>query len=371
MKVYQMILFVFASEISFGQDIGHISKILDSAYLKSTFSANILISNKGKTVFEKSYGYADAIKKKTLTRKNSFQVASISKQFTAYGIMQLKSKGLLDYDSSVRKYIPSFPYDNITIRHLLTHTSGLPEFWDDIRPRLDTTKSNGNKEVLEYLIAHKLPLQSSPGAKFIYCDIGYDFLATIIEDISGMSYRDYLSKYIFKPLKMKSTHAYMVTDISRIRNKDLAPGHLYEDQKFSYAHLHPKYGFVFYLGDFYGDGSVVTSAEDLAKWSRALDNCELLTCEVQAEAFSPAMFNGQKVQVRSDADIGYGFGWFIKNVPAGKVVYHTGAHPGNVHMIYRMPEQDLTFIFLSNAETPDFRAIRSRLTNYLDSQIVK
>ena len=143
--------FFWETTISNAQNIDSIRYILDSTNSSSPFFGNILIIKNNKILFEKSYGYADAVNKKPLTKENSFQVASISKQFTAYGIMILKSKNLLNYDSSVCKYIPTFPHKNITVRHLLTHTSGLPNFWDDIRPNLDTTKSNGNKAVFELL----------------------------------------------------------------------------------------------------------------------------------------------------------------------------------------------------------------------------
>ncbi|MGB3084835.1 MAG: serine hydrolase domain-containing protein [Saprospiraceae bacterium] len=316
-------------------------------------------------VFEKSYGYADDVNKMPLTKENSFQVASISKQFTAYGIIILKSKGLLNYDSLVCKYIPTFPYKQITVRHLLNHTSGLPNFWDYIRPNLDTTISNGNKEVLDYLIQHKLPLQFEQGTKFQYADIGYDFLATIISTISDLSYQEFMNLNIFKPLKMKNTFAYMVTDIRRIQNKNLAIGHIFENGKFEYAHLQPKCNFVYYLGDFYGDGSVVTTARDLAIWDKALSECKLLPCEMQNESINEATFNGQTIYAKTNPNISYGFGWFIKNTPLGKLVYHSGGHPGNSHVIYRLLDKDITFIFLSNAETSNLKALRNRILQML------
>jgi CubicO group peptidase (beta-lactamase class C family) len=123
-----LIFFILIKNISIAQSIDSIQYILDSTYSSSPFFGNILITKNNKVLFEKSYGFADAVNKQPLTKDNSFQVASISKQFTAYGIMILKSKGLLDYDSSVCRYIPTFPYKNISVRHLLTHTSGLQIF---------------------------------------------------------------------------------------------------------------------------------------------------------------------------------------------------------------------------------------------------
>jgi CubicO group peptidase (beta-lactamase class C family) len=365
-KILLLLGFIlFTIQISQAQNIESIQFILDSTYSKSPFYGNILITKNNKVLLERSYGYADALDKKPLTKQNSFQVASISKQFTAYGIMILKSKTLLDYDSLVCKYIHTFPYKNITVRHLLTHTSGLPNFWDNIRPNMDTTISNGNKEVLEYLIKHQLPLQFEPGMKFQYADIGYDFLATIIENISGLSYQEFMYQNIFKPLKMKNTYAYMVTDIRKIQNKQLAIGHAFENGNFVYAHLQPKNHFVSYLGNFYGDGSVVSTARDLAIWNKALKNCKLLPCKIQNESINEAVFNGQTIYARTNPNIGYGFGWFIKNTESGKLVYHSGGHPGNTHVMYRLIDKDITFIFLSNAETSNLKVLRNRILQLL------
>ncbi|MES2780767.1 MAG: serine hydrolase domain-containing protein [Bacteroidota bacterium] len=356
---YFIILFVFIVIHSKAQQTDSITYALDSAFAVSPFFGNVLITHHGKIIFEKSYGYADAVLKKPLTNKHSFQLASVSKQFTAYGIMLLKNRGLLEYDHLVRKYLPAFPYDNITIRHLLNHSSGLPDFWDKIRPNMDTLKSFGNKEVLTYLIDHKLPLQFVPGTQLEYCDIGYDFLANIIEQVSGLSYDVFSNKYIFRPLKMKGTFAYKVTDIERINNKNLAIGHVYKNNKFDYAHLQPNYHFVFYLGDFYGDGSLVSTARDLAKWDRALKHCTLLSCELQQEAFQPTKLKDSILYIWEN--VGYGFGWMMKESPSGRMVYHTGSHPGNAHAIYRFPDKDLTLIFLSNAETANVRKVRARV----------
>lgn len=360
-----IILLLFTYSVK-AQNLNNIQHILDSTYSNSPFFGNILITKNNKILFEKSYGYADAIHKKALTQNNSFQVASISKQFTAYGIMILKSRGLLNYDSLVCKYIPNFPYKNITVRHLLQHTSGLPNFWDDIRPNMDTSKSNGNKEVLQYLIQHSLPLQFEPGTKFQYADIGYDFLANVIENISGLSYQKFMHENIFKPLKMKNTFAYMVTDISRIKNKQLAIGHVLNNKNFEYAHLQSKFNFVYYLSDFYGDGSVVSSARDLAIWDKALKDCKILPSEIQNESFIEPKVNGEIVYVRTNPNITYGFGWFIKETPTGKLIYHSGGHPGNSHIMNRLLDKDITFIFLSNAETSNLRALRSRILQELN-----
>lgn len=351
---------------AFAQEIDSIRNLLDSTYAKTPFYGNVLITKNNQVLFEKSYGFADAVNKTPLTNQNSFQIASISKQFTAYGIMLLKNKGLLSYDSFVNCYISDFPYKNITVRHLLNHSSGLPNFWDGIRPNLDTSKSNGNQDVLNYLKQHQLPLQFTPGSQYQYADIGYDFLANIIENISGLSYQEFLSKNIFTPLKMNNTFAYMTTDIRRIQNKNLAIGHTLQNNNYVYAHLQSKYSFVYYLGDFYGDGSMVSSANDLAIWAQALKDCKLLPCEIQNESITESVYNNQILFVRNGLNISYGFGWFIIPKPSKKAVYHTGGHPGNSHIIYRLLDKDITLVFLSNTDAPFIKTLRGKIIQLLD-----
>jgi CubicO group peptidase (beta-lactamase class C family) len=360
---YLLTLCVLSTATLRAQQLDSIRYVIDSTFTRSPFYGNILITEHGKTLFEQSYGYADAQKKTKLTSDHSFQIASVSKQFTAYGIMILHQDHKIEYDSSVNKYLPGFPYTNITIRHLLTHTSGLPNFWDSIRTRLDTMHSYGNKEVLDYLIQHRLPLQFEPGSQFDYCDIGYDFLATIIERLSGQSYTDYLNTKVFKPLGMKHTIAYKVTDIRRIHNKNLAVGHQQTNGAYQYAHLLPENGFVFYLGDFYGDGSIVSSARDLAIWDKALKQCTLLPCEVQQEAMMPYKMNNGSTDIGYGR--GYGFGWFIRQNASGTLVYHTGHHPGNVLAIYRLTDSDRCLILLSNTDTGTVRELRARILYFL------
>ncbi len=358
---------LFSINNTFSQNVKVLKEVLDSAFQEDPFFANVLLTKNGEVIFEESYGYSDYLNKKRLTSKNSFQIASVSKQFTAYGIMILKYRGLLDYDIEVAKYIPSFPYKNITVRHLLTHSSGLPKFWEDIRPNLDTTRVNGNNEVVEYLIKNLPPLQFQPGTSYQYCDIGYDFLANIIEQLSGLSYQKFMHKNIFKPLGMKDSYAYMVTDIRKIKNKNLSIGHAKDTKnQIAYAHLLPSNNLVFYLGKFYGDGSVVSTSKDLALWDEALKKCKLLPCDLQNESIIPFSENGQIFLTVSESKINYGFGWRIKR-EAGveNVIYHSGSHPGNRLMFYRILESNITFIYLSNYEKQENNLIINKIISLL------
>jgi CubicO group peptidase (beta-lactamase class C family) len=362
-------LALFATATCQAQDFKHrMDYVIDSMLSRHTVSASIMIASDVRPLFERNVGFADIATARPLQRSNTFQIASISKQFTAYGIMLLKKKGLLDYDSAVSSYIKEFPYPAITVRHLLSHTSGLPSFTTQILTHFDTTRSNGNIELLQYLSTAKPPLQSEPGNMFEYADIGYDLLAMVIERISGKTYRQFMGQYIFKPVGMFATVAEQVTDIRRIKSKRLATGHIFDSvaRTFVPAHLQPSRNFVFYLGDFYGDGSVVTTSFDLFLWHRALTRSRLLPPELQQEAFEPYKVNGALPLNKAGRPVSYGFGWIInKDDAMGQVLSHGGGHPGFTSYYYRFPEKKLCLIFLSNAETPANNYLKNRLLTLL------
>jgi CubicO group peptidase (beta-lactamase class C family) len=324
---------------------------LDSIILKAienrAFNGTILIAKEGKIVFEKSYGYADFEKKKLINTKTQFQIASVSKQFTAFGIMVLKRQGKLSYDDRVSKFIPNFPYANITLRHLMQHTSGLPEFWNGIRPNLDTTRSNGNKDVLAYLIEKKLPLRFETGEKWEYSDIGYDILANVIEIVSNQRYDVFFKKNVFKPAKMKDTEALLVTDIRRIKAKNLARGYI-EDSLRGNQLAHEVKDFVYYLGDFYGDGSVISTARDLKKWDDAWQNFIQKDSTHFGEAFKPIIRKDGSI-LETQKGVSYGFGWGLRNDPKmGKMYSHNGGHPGFTTSYYRYPDKKIVLIVCRN-----------------------
>lgn len=346
------------------QNLQRINFVIDSMLQRHTVSANILIASDSRILFERNVGFANIGTARPLQKSNAFQIASLSKQFTAFGIMLLKYKGLLDYDTALRHYLPEFPYPNITIRHLLSHTSGLPHFASKILPHFDTARSNGNADLLRYLSTEKPPLQSVPGEVFEYADIGYDLLAMAIERISGKTYRQFMHQQVFRPARMFSSTAEMVTDIRRIQNRRLAMGHIFDsvERTFVPAHLHPSRNSVFYLGDFYGDGSVVSTSFDLFIWHRVLTRGVLLPQDIMREAFTAYTVNGALPLTASGRPVSYGFGWVIgEDAEMGTVLSHGGVHPGFVSYYYRFPQKKLCMVFLSNAETPANGYLRNRL----------
>jgi CubicO group peptidase (beta-lactamase class C family) len=373
MKQIITFLFCLIALTLFGQNTRFkIDSILQKAYDDKALNGTILIAKEGKIVFEKSYGFANFEKKIPLSKNTQFQIASVSKQFTAFGIMVLKRQGKLNYDDKVAQFIPNFPYPDISLRHLMQHTAGLPNFWTDIRLNLDTTRSNGNKEVIDYLIKNKLPLRSEIGEKWEYADIGYDILATIIERVSGQSYQKFLEKQVFRPAGMQNTEGVMVTDIRRIKAKNLARGYIQDSIKGNEL-AHEIRNFVFYLGDFYGDGSVISTARDLKKWDDALRLYMQQDSLHFGEAYRPIIRKDGSV-LELQKGVSYGFGWGLRDeLPMGKTYSHSGGHPGFITNYYRYPDKKTVLIVCRNVEQkvsfgPYLQAIRALLPSLILEQ---
>ncbi len=342
-----------------------IDSIVRAAHEKKAFNGNVLIAKGGRIVFEKSMGFADFNHKIPLNESTQFQIASVSKQFTAFGIMVLKKRGKLNYDDKVKRFIPDFPYPDISLRHLMQHTSGLPDFWKDIRPHLDTTRANGNAEMIAYLIEKKLPLRFETGEKWEYSDIGYDILASIIEIVSGQAFDQFMKKEVFRPAGMKDSEGLLVTDIRRIKAKNLARGYL-EHSSGRLELAHEARNFVHYLGNFYGDGSVIATLRDLKRWDDALlkmMKSDSLHFGAAYEAIRRK--DGSILEVQKG--VSYGFGWGLRVDPKmGRVYSHNGGHPGFVTNYFRYPDRQVVLIVCRNVESqvafsPYLQAIRDLL----------
>ena len=154
-------------------NIKQIDSLLTASYKEQKLNGNILIAEKGTIIYQKSFGKANETTGQDLNAESVFELASVSKQFTAMGIMLLKQQGKLSYDDSLRKFIPELPYYNITIRQLLHHTSGLPDYIDLFIKNWDTTKIATNKDMIEQLAKYKPPVLFAPGEKWEYSNTGY------------------------------------------------------------------------------------------------------------------------------------------------------------------------------------------------------
>ena len=327
------------------------------------FNGNILVAEKGSVIYQQALGYADYNSKRMLNDNSVFELASLSKQFTAMGIMILKEKKQLSYEDNVNKFLPDFPYDNITIRELLTHTSGLPEYEDQFEKHWDHRNIAHNKDVVDMLKQVHDTLFFTPGTKWKYSNTGYAILALIIDRVGGMNYNEFMAKYIFKPLGMEHTFIYNTRRSNGKIPENYALGYVHSDslKRYILPDSLKSYEYVYYLDGIVGDGCVNSTIGDLFKWDRALYSTKLVSQASLDEMFSPLVQTSP-----NDTTSFYGFGEFIQpHSEKGKVISHTGGWPGYRNLFVRRPDIGETIIILSNNESsiPFFRAAVESILN--------
>ena len=330
-----------------------IDSLFNSEVQQFAFNGNVLITEKGKIVYDHSFGYADVEGARLLNENSCFHLASVSKTITSTVILQLKDKGKLRLDDPVIKYLPDFPYPAITIRHLLSHTSGLPDFQIfEALHREDTGRIFSNEDLIPALKRYDRPMPA-PGEKWSYSNTGYALLALVVERISGMTFPAYLEKYIFKPAGMQHTYVQTsllpVNDTGRTVNYDF-PSYNPSRLKRVSSMPHLRIPSVI-LGGIYGPGNVVSNTGDLLRFDEALYNGKLLKPATLEEAFTPARLNnGEKAAMGWGNGVSwYGLGWqILQDSSMGKVVWHTGGAPGMVTVFMRNLTRRQTVIVLDN-----------------------
>jgi len=299
--------------------------------------ASVLVIRDGKAVVRRAYGLANVEEHVAATPQTNYRLASVTKQFTAAAILLLIEDGRLRLDDPIRKWFPSLP-DGITIRHLLTHTSGLFDY-EDAMP--ETATEQVHDADVPRLIESRQPY-FAPGTKYLYSNSGYALLALIIEKTSGQSFATFLHDRIFAPLGMRNTVAHE-EGVSTVAHR--AFGYTFEnaawtrtDQSLTSAVL--------------GDGGIYSSIDDLAKWDAALYDGRLLSAESRRLAFTPAT-------ATDDPNVQYGFGWRI----SGTTLWHSGETRGFRNVIIRHPAERLTVVVLTNRNAPPPRATAEQIAN--------
>lgn len=305
------------------------------------FSGVVLVAEQGQPLYHKAFGYLNFETKTPLDTSAIFELASVSKQFTAMIIMMLREEQKLDYDDAVEKYLPDLPYKGITIRHLLTHTSGLPDYQAIMDLHWDKSKVAGNEEILAYLKQYAPPVQFSPGEQYEYSNTGYVLLASIAEIASGQDFIELCRNRIFKPVSMTDTDIRSLEEKKAIKN--FALGHIYVEEKkrFIRADSFPASNYTIWLGNRKGPGRISSTAQDLLLWDRALYKNRLVSQASLKEAFQPMKLNNDSLSY-------YGFGWSVNRDTLHPVVSHTGSNPGYATKIVRFTRYNKTLIVLCN-----------------------
>ncbi|WP_232696525.1 serine hydrolase [Brevibacillus daliensis] len=315
--------------------------------IKNDCNGAVLVAEKGKVLYQGAFGYADFTTERKLVLDSVFELASLSKPFTAIAMILLQQQGKINYDDLIEQWLPQLPYKGITIRHLLTHTSGLPDYMETLRNHWDHSKIVTNKDVLDMLIKYQLPAVFSPNETFLYSNTGYIILALLVETITGNSFADYMKENVFTPFGMKNTRVYN-RRYKEEKIDNYAYGYVYDIASGQYKLPDdvPETDFVVYLDGVQGDGAINSTIGDLFAFDQALYENKIIKPSSLIEAFSPG-------QLSNNETFDYGFGWILEgHAEKGKMVSHGGGWPGYSTSMTRYIDQQKTIIFLSNRENP-------------------
>ncbi len=308
----------------------------------------VMVIREGKAIFAKGFGLADLQHKTPCTTNTNFRLASVTKQFTAMAVMLLVEKKKLMLDERLTNFFPEFPAygKDVTVRHLLTHTSGLLDYEDLIPP--GTTIPVLDQDVLRLLVAADVRRRTeatfgdnrlltsaatyfAPGTRYRYSNSGYALLALIVEGRSGQTFARFLRENIFEPLKMTNTLAYE-EGYAGIPNR--AYGHTYRSNQWQRTDQS-------LTSSVLGDGGIYSSVTDLFKWDQALYKSKLVSESTLRVAFSPATPTDKP-------GCSYGFGWYLGEYRGLKEIWHSGETIGFRTRIARFPEKKFTVIILAN-----------------------
>jgi len=323
--------FIFSIHISFAQSnytIDSIEKNIDK-YLQY-FSGNnpgavVAVMKKGDLVFNKAYGLSNVEQDKILKNKEAFNLANLSKMFTAMAIFQLAEKNKLRLEQPITEIFPDFPPygQKIKIKHLIHHTSGLPEF--------EPGEIKTNQAVLDFLKIQK-ETKYVPGEEWGYSNADYPLLVRIIEEVSGKSYKEYMTKRIFK--KIKTDQVFFVEDLDEYTN--IAAGHFKEDDQYMVTNEQNM---------IYGEHGIYMTSEDFAQWDKALYTDRLLDCNHLTDFFSRGKLNnGEQIPNY------YGNGLALMERNNERYWWHGGSGNGYTNMYLHLPNHDLTILILTNRQ---------------------
>ncbi len=315
-----------------------------------------MVIKDGQPVFNQGYGVTDLRTFRPVGSNTNFRLASLTKAFTAAAVMLAVRDGKLRYEDRLTDIFPEFPAygREISIRHLLQHTSGLPDY-EDLLPAFDRTKPVEEVQVkdaevlalLEKTNAGRFP----PGSQWAYSNSGYVLLGLIVAKATGKPFDEFLQERIFEPLGMTQTVAY-------VRGKNEVPnrafGHSKKDGRWVETDQSPTSATL-------GDGGVYSSVEDLAKWDKAWQAGGLLREAEINLALTPVSTPGQGPMEPDGTPAAYGFGWFLNPWKGQRRVWHYGETRGFRTALHRFPDKRLTIIILANRSDLDASSLCLRL----------
>lgn len=335
-----------------------ITPLYNQLLINGGFNGSILIAKNGEVVFEDYVGEINHKTKEYINSSSQFHIASVSKTFTAMAILKLMEEGKIKLDDDVRHYFPLFPYENITVKNLLSHRSGLPNYVHLMDGRItvvqtykvkgrkgrmitkhkaivkkDNTVKDGlitNADMLQFLIDRHPAIEVKPDTRFKYCNTNFALLALIVEKVTGVDFPTYVKKNIFEPLGMKDSYVFSIKDTA-----NYTPSY--------------KYNFVPYtiekLDCVYGDKNVYSTVRDLLLWDKALYSNKVVTKATLDLAYTP--YSNERAGTHN-----YGLGWRLFTYPDYTIPYHNGWWHGNNAVFTRLTKDTATVIVLGNRYNP-------------------
>jgi len=314
------------------------AQLIDSFYQTrhklGGFNGTVMVAKDGKALYQGAFGYGNFAKNEALTMQSSIQLASVSKPFTATAILLLAEQGFFSLTDSLQTFFPNFPYQGMTVEMLLSHRSGLIDYTALPAEYFGKNVTNlTNEMVLNYFITKKPALRTRPDRMFIYCNTNYALLASIVEHTTNMPFRDFMDKFIFKPLEMNNTYVFDPTlDADRGTLSYDSKGKLWQNNIYD--------GVA-------GDKGIYSSAEDMLKWDNALRTGLVLTEETLRAAYTPRSLD--KYSFVGEKEKNYGYGWrMTKQADKSTLIYHNGFWHGSNNVFARDINDGYTVIVLGN-----------------------
>lgn len=325
-----------------------VDSLLRAVYKDGLPGASVIIYQEGKTVFQKSYGVSSLASNQPLTDSSNFNICSLTKQFTALAILQLEANHRLSLDDKLSRFFPEMNKkvaDIVTIKELLTHSSGIIDHYDH-------TNTTGMKHAHNQDVYNAIKGINStyftPGTQFRYSNSAYCLLALIIEKLSGLSYNDYMLQYVFKPAGMQ--HTIIWNENTAINNE--VTGYEWD----SASHIFKQSGadeHIFFSTE--GDGGSYTSINDYIQWFKALQSGKVFSKEITRKARSLQFL------ISKEKRTGYGFGWFIDENEAAVKVYHSGSNGGFRTYSFTIPSKNCAVVIFSNRDDIDLELLVQKI----------
>jgi len=321
------------SELFYNENIHKLDSLISICNKRYGFNGNVLVGQENKIIYHKSFGFANLRKTGKLSTESVFQLASVSKQFTAMAVMMLQERGELDWDDSIKMYIPDFPYEDVTVRHLLNHTSGLPNYMWLIEHHWENDSViPDNGDMVKMLNDHKLASYFSSGRRYEYSNTGYAVLAYLVEVITGETFGDFLHANIFEPLQMY--HSFVYNCASDTISPQKLDGYYrrWGRYRLNTGSIHD--GIV-------GDKGIFSTTGDLYKWDQALYSYQLVSYATLELAFQSGILKNKK-------EIPYGYGFRLRNNADSRIIYHHGKWCGFRTAFERYIDKKTTIIILDH-----------------------